>query len=86
MSSYQYTYPVDENTFIDENTDPGPIRDAAHRIVRASREHGGDLWDLVEDDSQLSDDEKDQVHRVFGGDESVEELAAKRAAGVRYDR
>ncbi len=84
MTGYQYTYPLD-TSFIDEATQPGRVRDASYRIIRSTREDGGDLWDAVEDDRDLSDDEKNQVHRVFGSTDSDAEIAAKRAAGVRYD-
>lgn len=85
MSGYQYTYPTD-TSFIDAATEPGRIRDAAHRLHRACQVSGGDLWDLVEDDTSLTDVEKNEVHRVFAADESVEEIAAMRASGVRYSR
>jgi len=83
--SYAYTYPVD-TSFIDQATEPGRIRDAAHWIFQACRENGDDLWDLVEDDHDLTDAEKDQVHRAFGATESAAELADKRSRGVRYGR
>jgi hypothetical protein len=83
--SYQYTYPVD-TSFLDEATEPGPVRAAAHRIFQLSRENGDDLWDLVEDDQELTDVEKNQVHRAFGGTESDADLADKRARNVRYGR
>lgn len=83
--SYAYTYPAD-TTFIDEATEPGPIRDAAHRIFQSSREHGTDLWDQVEDDRGLTDEQKTLVHRAFGAKESDAEIADKRASGVRYGR
>jgi hypothetical protein len=85
MSDYAYTYPVD-TSFIDRATEPGRIRDTTHRIFQTSREHGTDLWDLVEDDRELTDAEKDQVHRAFGAAESDDDLADKRARGVRYGR
>jgi hypothetical protein len=83
--SYQYTYPND-TTFIDRATEPGRIRYAAYRLFQASRLDGLDLWDVVEDDNSLSDEEKNLVHRVFAPGESDAEIADKRSRGVRYGR
>lgn len=84
--SYGYTYPPDIR-FIDRATVPGPIRQAAHRLFQECRENGDDMWDLIEDDPDLTDEQKTEVHRVFGGpDETNGVIAEKRARGVRYGR
>lgn len=82
---YAYTYPHD-TSFIDRNTEPGRIRDAAHEIFHLAGEFGIDIWDLTEDAGKLTDDEKDGVHRALGATEPIEEIHRRRALGHRYSR
>lgn len=80
--TYQDTYPGDAVSIDLDYAGEQHFNNRLRLLLAATRIYNDDLWDLIEEDPQLTVQERDQAHLIFGSDPV--EVSEMRAGNTRY--